>query len=184
VTITFFDILVLLGLLGGAVLGFYRGLMGQAATTLNLYISVTVSALSYRGVSRVLSRWTGQPPDATDVLSFFLIMVVMMILLYLMYRELTSNVDTDRFSIWHNILGMVFGFLNAAIVCAILMIVLRSGTSGDPWPAYEGVQAFFQRQLTRSWMVYVFTPFLRLILTLIEPWLFGRQLPPLLWNAL
>jgi hypothetical protein len=86
--------------------------------------------------------------------------------------------------VWVNIIGMVFGFLNAAIVCAILMIILRSTTSGEEWLGYGGVQVFLRRQATRSWMAYVFRPFMRLLLTIIEPWLFGHDLPPLLLNAL
>jgi hypothetical protein len=32
-------------------------------------------------------------------------------------------------------------------------------------------------------MVYMFRPFVQLLLTLIEPWLFGHPMPPLLMNA-
>jgi membrane protein required for colicin V production len=184
VTITFFDILILLALLSGAVLGFYRGFLRQAAATLILYISIVVAALFYRSVSRTLVRLTGQLPHATDVLGFFLIMALMLALLFLIRRELMSGINTDRMAIWQNLVGMIFGFLNAAIVCAVVLIVLRSVTSGDPWAAYAGLQTFVRRQTSRSWMVYVFTPFTRLLLTLIEPWLFGNRLPPLLRNAL
>jgi uncharacterized membrane protein required for colicin V production len=184
VTITFFDVLIVLGLLGGAVLGFYRGVFRQAAMTLILYISTVVAALSYRSVSRTLIRITGQRPAATDVLGFFLVMAVMMLLLWLISRDLISNIEARRFGIWVNIAGMVFGFLNAAIVAAVVLIVLRSATAGEEWLGYQGVQAFTQRQLNRSWMVYMFRPFLQLILRLVEPWLFGHPMPPLLTNAL
>jgi uncharacterized membrane protein required for colicin V production len=184
VTITFFDILILFALLGGAAMGFYRGFLRQAATTLILYISIVVASLFHRSVSRTLVRLTGQLPHATDVLGFFLLMGLMLGLLFLARRELMSNVNTDRKAIWHNIVGMLFGFLNAAIICAVALVVLRSIVGGDPWLAYRGIQTFLRKQVARSWMVYVFTPFTQLLLTLIEPWLFGNRLPPLLRNAL
>jgi uncharacterized membrane protein required for colicin V production len=184
VTITFFDILVLFGLLGGAAAGFYRGLVRQAAATLILYISIVLASLAYLGVSRTLARLTGQPLQATDVLAFFLLMAVSIILLFFGRRDLMRNVNTDRIPVWQNILGMIFGVLNAAIICAVVLIVLRSVTSGEQWPAYEGVQAALRRMITRSWMARMFRPFSLLILSLIEPWLFGGQLPPLLRNAL
>ena len=184
VTITFFDILILFALLGGAAVGFYRGFLRQAATTLILYISIVLAALSYRSVSRTLVRLTGQLPNATDVLGFFIVMILAGILLFLMLRELMGNLNTDRQGIWHNIVGMIFGFLNAAIICAVVLIVLRSVSSGETWAAYAGVQTLLRRQTTGSWMAYAFTPFTRLLLRAIEPWLFGNRLPPLLRNAL
>jgi uncharacterized membrane protein required for colicin V production len=184
VTITFFDILILLALFGGAVVGFYRGFRRQAAVTLMLYVSIVVAALFHPNVSYVLVRLTGQMSYATDVLAFFLLMGLVLGIFFVMLNELTDRDGRDRRPIWHNIVGMVFGFLNAAILCSITLIVLRSAANGEPWIAYAGIQAFLRRQMTRSWMVYVFSPFRRLLLTAVEPWLFGSRLPPLLRNAL
>jgi uncharacterized membrane protein required for colicin V production len=184
VTVTLFDILIVLALFGGAVLGFYRGVFRQAAMTLILYVSTVVAAISYRSVSRTLVRVTGQTAAATDVLAFFVVMLVMILLLLLISRDLLSNIETQRFGIWVNIAGMVFGFLNSALLVAVVLIVLRSAVSGDEWIGYAGVQAFVSRQLTRSWLVYMFGPFLELLLNLIEPWLFGYPMPPLLLRAL
>ena len=186
-TITFLDILILFGLMGGAAMGFFQGLIRQAAATLILYISIVVSALFYRNLSRFLVRVTGQLPRTTDVLGFFLIMAVMLVLLLLARHELLSSTRADdrrRQPIWQNIAGMLFGFLNAAILCSIAVIVLRSVVGGEPWAAYAGMQTMLRKGLDRSWMVYAFRPFTQLLLTLIEPWLFGNQLPPLLRNAL
>jgi uncharacterized membrane protein required for colicin V production len=184
VTITLFDILFLFALLGGAALGFYRRLLRQATATLFLYVALVLAALAYRSVSRTLVRLTGQLPQATDVLGFFMVMGVMLALFFVGRHELISNLNDDRRSIWGNILGMVFGFLNAAIVCAIVVIVLRSATAGEPWPAYSAIQTLIRKGLGRSWMVYAFSPFTRLLLAAIEPLLFGQRLPPLLRNAL
>ena len=182
--ITFFDILILLALFGGAVLGFFRGLFRQAAMTLIIYLSTVIAALSYRSVSRMLGQLTGQTSGATDVLAFFLVMGIMILLLALISRDLLGHIDVDRMGIWVNIGGMVFGFINAAIVVAVLLIVVRSATGGGEWIGYANVQAFLRHQVTRSWMAYALGPFMRLMLTLVEPWLFGRSLPPLLSDAL
>jgi uncharacterized membrane protein required for colicin V production len=184
VYITLLDILILLALFGGAALGFFRGLFRQAATTLALYISLVMATLAYRGLSRLLMDLTRQSSQATDVLAFFLVMVLVLILLLLIAQDLLSNLDIDRMSIWVNIGGMAFGVLNAAIVCAVVLIVLRSVAGGPDWPGYATIQAFLWRQVTRSWMAYVLRPFMRLLLNIVEPWLFGHGLPPLLLNAL
>jgi uncharacterized membrane protein required for colicin V production len=181
--ITFFDILFLIALIVGAGWGFYRGIFRQAATTLVIYVSTVVSTLSYRGLSRLLGV-TGQGSAATDVLAFVILMVVLNVLFTLLINDLIKNIDTERIPIWANFGGMLFGFLNMAIWCAVILMILRSGSGGDEWAGYEGVRLFVQRQTRGSWMAYVFRPFMRVLLAIIKPWLFGHSLPPLLVDAL
>jgi uncharacterized membrane protein required for colicin V production len=183
VYITLFDILILLAFLGGAVLGFYRGFFRQAAATLVIYLSLVVATLSYRGLGRMLMGLTGQSLGATDVLAFALVMAIMLVLLTLISRDLLGHIEVERMGIWVSISGMVFGVLNATIICAVALIVLRSATGGAEWPGYAGFQVFLRRQATRSWMAYVLRPFMQLLLAVVEPWLFGHDLPPLLMNA-
>jgi uncharacterized membrane protein required for colicin V production len=182
--VTFFDVLFLLGMVGGAAWGFYRGLFRSALGTVVIYISMVVSSLGYRSLSRMLSRATEQPAAATDVLAFAILMVVLVILLLLMGRDLMESIDSERMGVWLNITGMVFGFVNAAIICGIVLIVIRYATNGDEWIGYQGVQTFFQNQTRNSWLAFVFRPFLRFLIGVIRPWLFGHDLPPLLVNAI
>jgi len=179
--ITFFDILILLAMFGGALWGFYRGLFRQARSTLVIYVAIVLSTLGYRSVSRMISS---QPNSGTDLLSFVILMVVASSLLLLMTRDLVGDIDIDRMKVWVNVGGMIFGFINTAIWCAVLLIIIRSGTSGEPWIGYQGLQQFFQNQTTNSWMARAFGPFMRLLVTIIRPWLFGHDLPPLLLGAL
>jgi membrane protein required for colicin V production len=183
VYITLFDILILLALLGGAALGFYRGFFRQASATLVIYLSLVVATLSYRGMSRALMGMTGQSLGATDVLAFALVMIIMLVLLTLISRDLLGHIQAERMGMWVSISGMAFGMLNAAIICAVALIVIRSATSGPDWPGYAGLQIFLRRQATRSWLAYVLSPFMRLMLAIVRPWLFGHDLPPLLQNA-
>jgi uncharacterized membrane protein required for colicin V production len=182
--ITFFDVLFLLGMIGGAAMGFYRGLFRSAIGTIVIYVSTVVSTIGYRSLGRLFSGATGQGASASDVLAFVILMAVLNILLRLMTKELTAGIDHERMGIWVNLSGMVFGFVNAAVWCAVLLMIMRSATGGDPWLGYQGVQKFFQEQTHNSWMAYVFRPFMRFLLAIIKPWLFGHELPPLLVNAL
>ena len=181
--VTFFDILFMMGLVAGAAWGSYRGMFRQSATTVVIYVSTIVSTISYRGLSRMLGS-TGQSATATDMLSFIILMAVTNVLLALITNDLLSHIEIDRMRIWVNFGGMIFGFLNAAIWCSIIMMILRSATSGEQWFGYEGVQQFFVNQTHGSWMARVFRPFMRFLLTIIRPFMFGRDLPPLLLYAL
>ncbi len=182
VRITFFDILFLLFLLGGAAWGFYRGIFRQAANTLVIYISTIVSTLTYRSFSRLLGS-TGQSASATDVLAFIILMAVTNLLFSLIANDLLKDVHTERMPIWVNLTGMLFGFLNTAIWCAVILIILRSATGGERWAGYEGIQQFIRSQTRGSWMAYGFRPVRYCLLGIIRPWLFGRSLPPLLLKA-
>jgi uncharacterized membrane protein required for colicin V production len=182
--VTFFDVLFMLGLVGGAAWGFYRGTFRQAATTVVIYVSTIVSTVSYRGLSRMLGSSTEQSATATDMLSFIILMVVTNVLLALITNDLLSHIEIDRMRIWVNFGGMIFGFINAAIWCSMILMILRSATSGEEWFGYEGVQQFFINQTRGSWMAFIFRPFMRFLLTIIRPFMFGRDLPPLLLYAL
>ena len=182
-SITVFDILILALLLAGALWGFYRGLFYQMAALLVIYISLVVATLSYRGLSRTLVTLTRQPARATDVLAFAIILAILGLPMRLMVRDTLRPLNIDRMGMWYHITGMAFGMLNAAIGCAILVFIMRWIVSAE-WPGYPGVQAFLNYHISRSWMVYVFRPFIQLLLNVVEPWLFGHSLPPLLLNAL
>lgn len=181
--VTFFDFLFMLALVGGAAWGFYRGFFRQAASTIVIYIATIVSTISYRGFSRMLGS-TGQSASATDVLAFIILMAVTNVLLALIANDLIAHIEIDRMRIWVNFGGMIFGFLNTAIWCAVILMILRSATGGEKWFGYEGVQEFFVRQTRGSWMAFVFRPLMQVLLALIQPFMFGRGLPPLFVNAL
>lgn len=182
--ITFFDVLFLLGMVGGAALGFYRGIVRSALGTLVIYIATVISTIGYRSLSRMLVGATGQGGQAADALAFIVLAVVLTILFTLIGRDLIAHIDTNRMGVWSNIGGMFFGFINAAVWCAVLLIIIRSATGGAEWIGYYGgIQRFFVSQTQNSWMAYVFRPFMRFLLAIIKPWLFGHDLPPLLVNA-
>jgi hypothetical protein len=182
--ITFFDVVFLLALVGGAAWGFYRGFFRQAVGTVVLYISTVISTVGYRSLSRLLAGSSARPSPASDVVAFVALMGFTNLLLYLMGRDLIGHISIERMTIWVNLTGMIFGFINATIWCAVLLMVLRSSTSGEPWIGYEHIQAFFQSQTHNSWMAYVFRPFMRLMLAVLRPWMFGYDLPPLLVNSM
>ncbi|HUT19131.1 MAG TPA: CvpA family protein [Anaerolineae bacterium] len=181
--LTFFDVLFFLALIGGAAFGFYRGVFRQASATLVLYISTVVSTLAYRGLSRMLVG-LGESNAATDVLSFILLMGIMNLMFMLMVNDLIGHISIERMKIWVNFGGMLFGFVNTAVWCAVILIIIRSSTAGEEWIGYEAVRRFLQGQTRGSWMAYVFRPSMRFLLAIIRPWLFGHDLPPLLINSL
>lgn len=182
-TITLFDILILITLVGGAAWGFYRGVFRQVISMLAIYVSTVVSTLAYRGLSSLISGAEG-PTPASDILAFVIMMATLNLLLALIGNDLVKEIETRRMGIWVHIGGMILGFFNTAIWCAVLLIIIRSATGGEPWIAYPGVQDFFQGQTRNSWMAYTFRPFMRFIVAIIEPWLFGRSLPPLFTSAI
>ena len=181
--ITFFDVLFLFIMLAGAAVGFFRGLIRQAISTLIIYISTVVSTLAYRGLSNMLAGAGKSGSAATDMLAFVILMAVLNLLLVLGANDMVKDTNLERLGMVGHLGGLVFGFLNTAMFCAIALIVIRSAVAGDAWIGYEGVRKFLQSQTQNSWMAFIFAPFMRVVLATIQPWLFGHSLPPLLTNA-
>ena len=177
--VTLFDVLILLAVFGGGFYGFSRGFFSQAVGTISIYISTVISTLSYRGLSRLLSGSTGQPSLSTDMLAFILLMVVIYTMFVLLGRELTMEIDIETMGIWVNLGGMIFGLINTVLLCALLLIIIRSGTA-DKWYGYDNFRLFLYRQTYGSWMAFTFQPAMRLLLITVKPWMFGGELPRLL----
>ena len=64
------------------------------------------------------------------------VLPVALALLLLVRRELMSGVNTDRMAIWQNLVGMVFGFLNAALIC--------TGVFGEERPMGKEMELYEQ----------------------------------------
>ncbi|MGD9047614.1 MAG: CvpA family protein, partial [Anaerolineae bacterium] len=71
-----FDFLIILVLLGGAALGFLRGLVRMALSLLVLYIAAVVATIGYVTAGRWVSYITTLPTTTSQGLGFLLLLLV------------------------------------------------------------------------------------------------------------
>ena len=147
---TLIDIIIIIIFLGlvihGLIIGFIRGVFEIAGILLGYFLAVNYSA-------------TVKIPK---VLAFILIFLGVVIVISIIGRIVSKIIHFTPLGMFDRILGAIFGFLKALIICFVFLIVV-SLFRGDnrmiyksqfaPWIVRAGISA--SRVLPRSWYEWI-----------------------------
>ena len=130
------DLVVLALMLVSGLLGVMRGLvrevLGVAA-----WVAAAFVAGPY-GVFRHVAPWVRRhvsDPGIADIMAFFGVFLIVLILLWLVVRTLSSAVRGSALGGLDRSLGLVFGFGRGAALLAAAYILLSIGLGVEQWPA-------------------------------------------------
>ncbi|MCZ7572839.1 MAG: CvpA family protein [Ardenticatenaceae bacterium] len=146
-----FDLLLLLIILGSMLVGFQQGVIRQAVNLLALFFGLLVAATYQGRLSRAFTGLIGGSGDfARQTVIFVIIVVAVWGLVNLAmafgFREtrLRTGQTLDR------LLGLVLGVINGVVWSLVLVLVLSFMTS-VPWPQrYDSVRRFLEAGLDAS----------------------------------
>ena len=175
----FFDVLIVLGLLGGSAWGFIKGVIHQAFGVGMIYVSIVVATMFYSVVAPVAQRLIRLETKTAAAVSFLFLLIVAMNLLALALR----NVRKKEFKVLrlvNQLGGMTFGFIIACVWIALIVALLYYATGTpidwqDPGKRqlaslnWESVRLAFATGLARSPLVDAFKEILPLIIASVSP---------------
>jgi uncharacterized membrane protein required for colicin V production len=170
-----FDFLILLVLLGGAALGFLRGLVRMALSLLVLYVAAVVATIGYVTAGTWISYITTLPTTISEGLGFLLLLAVTAIVLNFVLRRTYRDTELPGIRQIDQLGGMIIGFFLATlwIGFSILVIAFILGAPGNEGSALRlNLIGFFQS----SNLIPVFYQFLPIALATLKPWM-PRGLP-------
>lgn len=173
-----FDFLIVLVLLGGAALGFLRGLVRMALSLLVLYIAAVVATIGYVTVGRWVSYITTLPTTTSQGLGFLLLLLVTAIALNFVLRRTYRDTELPGIRQLDQLGGMVIGFFLATlwIGFSILAIAFILGAPGNEDSTLRlNLIGFFQS----SNLIPIFYAFLPIALATLKPWM-PKGLPDIL----
>jgi uncharacterized membrane protein required for colicin V production len=173
-----FDFLIVLVLLGGAALGFLRGLVRMALSLLVLYIAAVLATIGYVTAGRWISYITTLPVTISQGLGFLLLLAVTAIVLNFVLRRTYRDTELPGIRQIDQLGGMVIGFFLATlwIGFSILAIAFILGAPGGDGGALRlNLVGFFQS----SNLIPIFYTFLPIALATLKPWM-PRGLPDIL----
>lgn len=130
------DVLLLLLLAGGFLLGFFRGVIRQLlAIGATLFVFVAAAYLRLP-----VGDWLGRTSSQFDfqyaqVLSFLAIFVALFVAVLLLFELGGSGMSLVRHPLLDDALGGVAGLVLAAITAAALVVILDSYFLGHPLPS-------------------------------------------------
>jgi len=117
----FVDILIWVILLGFAVKGFMKGLVREVCSMLGLIVGCWAAFRYYPAVAGVLRPFIHLPNSIAAVISFILIFITIGLLFYFLGHLLTVVFKIALLGGINRIGGVLFGFLQGALLLCILL---------------------------------------------------------------
>ena len=179
------DLVMLLGLVVGVLIGFVRGLVQQAMGLLAIYISMVVSVWAYRVFGNAfISLLPTLTRASADILGFATVLIIMLNVLGFVARDIEKNARwIEKIpALFNQTGGLVLGFITTAFWLGLagtaLMIISQA-----LWADTEGVLQTFATLVDRSIMIYVFRYAFWLAVYTVYPFMPG-ELPEILVRPL
>ncbi|HYN89449.1 MAG TPA: CvpA family protein, partial [Ardenticatenaceae bacterium] len=145
-----FDLLLLLLILGLMLVGFQTGIVRQALNLFGLFLGLLVASAYQARVSRAVTGIVGASGQLLrESLIFLLILATIWALVYLGVRYGFREARLPVAQTADRLLGMLLGTINGLFWCLVLILVVGFMTS-VPWPNYDGLRQGLQNGLAAS----------------------------------
>jgi uncharacterized membrane protein required for colicin V production len=171
-----FDVLIAFALLGGAALGFIRGLIRMALSLLILYVAAVLAMTFYVKLGRLVSLMFSLPLTLGQGLAFLLILVVVTALLNFVLHRFYRDTELPGLRQIDQLGGMVIGFFLSAIWIGLSILVIAF-VLGTPVTGDDGFRLNLISYFQSSKLIPIFYQFLPVALATLKPWM-PKGLPP------
>jgi len=111
-----------------ALIGLWRGLIKEVFSLLNWIFAFALSFLFYKPVAGILPIGDATSPLIRDAMSAVIIFVCVLIAGSIICSLLTKLAEATGLSGTDRVLGLLFGFMRAAIIVLVLLVFLPTVT--------------------------------------------------------
>ena len=175
----FFDVLIVMALIGGAAWGFIKGVIHQAIGLGMIYVSILAATLSYSIIAPILRKLVKLEAKTAAAVAFLLLLIIVLNLLGIALRRV-RKAEFKMLRLVNQLGGMTFGFITTCIWIALIVAMLHYATSTpidwqDPGKQqlatlnWESIRRGFSNGLNRSPLVGSFENILPLIIGTVSP---------------
>jgi len=120
----FIDFIILIPIAWFAFKGFRKGLIIEIATLAGLILGIYLGIYFSDFISGYLVKWFGVNPKFTSTISFVIILVGIMVLVYLLGKSLEKLVDVIALGLFNKVLGAFFGAIKMLLIFCILIYII------------------------------------------------------------
>jgi membrane protein required for colicin V production len=119
------DIIIIILLLWGAIIGFIHGFVVQILSLLALILGVW-GGLEFSGlVARFLSNWITMSPTLLKAIAFALILIGVIVVVTLLAKLISDKIGKTSLNKWNRIGGVVFGMIKMAFISSVLIVIIE-----------------------------------------------------------
>ncbi len=171
-----FDVLIVLALLGGAALGFVRGLIRMALSLLILYVAAVLAVTFHVRLGTLISYMSGLRLTISQGIGFLLILIVTSVALNFLRHRTYRDTELPGLRQIDQLGGMVIGFFLTSIWIGFGILVVAF-VLGTPVAGDDGFRLNMISYFQGSNLIPIFYKFLPVALATLRPWM-PRGLPP------
>ncbi len=166
-----FDLVLVVIVLVGVIVGYVQGLLRQLTGLLALYIGLVMASYFHGVVERWIDFFAPKMADvAQESLAFMAILAVVYAILHWLGRQAFPETRLAALGVLDQLGGMVIGFLMVGVQIAVGILILRF-VSGVSWIRGDTVRLAFAQAIQTSPLVPAFQTYLAFVARTILPWL-------------
>lgn len=170
------DIVIIILLLTGMVVGFRQGLIRQLIGLAALYAGLVLATEFFRGVSQTAGDALNAPPNTlSNAAAFFFILFIAMGVINYFGQDAYKSTKIHLIPFLDQVTGIVLGVASMWIILSVAINVLIFAVNTQAWPPgyAETAQVILKGSLESSRLSDVASSTLPLIISTIRPWLPG-----------
>ena len=173
------DVVLILIIGGGLLLGFTQGLLRQIIGLAALYLAMIVATQYYTPLSNFMYGFFFTTPSRfINVVAFLVIFILVSALINILAADAYQLTKLRLFPTIDQFGGSFLGLVTVIIILVLLLPILQF-VSGEPLPYFENLRAGLVQGMQNSRLVAIFLLFRRDLLNAITPWLPNGQIPPI-----
>ncbi len=166
-----FDLVLVVLVLVGVIVGYIQGLLRQLTGLLALYVGLVVASYFHGTVERWIDLFVPKMADvAQESLAFLGILAVAYMILHWLGRQAFPETRLAALGFLDQLGGMVIGFLVVGIQIGVGVLILRF-LSGVSWIRGDTVRLAFAQAIETSPLVLTFQIYLTFVARTMLPWL-------------
>lgn len=121
-----FDLIILIPIIWGCIVGFRKGLILEIASLAGLVLGIW-GALKFSSLTaKYLSDWMDASPSLISLLSFVLTFILIVVAIYLLAKVLDKTLKMAAMGMLIRISGALFGLIKYALVLSVLFYLFEA----------------------------------------------------------
>jgi uncharacterized membrane protein required for colicin V production len=174
------DVLIAFALVGGAALGFVRGLVRMVLNLVALYVAVVLAMTFYAGGGSWIGTMSGLPPSISEALTFLFILFLAAAVLTFVLNRTYQDTELPGVKQIDQLGGMVVGFFVTSIWVGLVLLAITFFLRAETFWGEDLLQAMIAYYRASN-LIPVFYSFMPIALATLRPWM-PRGLPPTIFT--
>lgn len=166
------DLLLIIMLLIGMVVGYAQGLIRQIIGLAAVYVALVIATQFFIPLSQAISSLTlNQPSTLSNATSFFVILLIVIILLNILGQDAFRRVRFSVVPLLDRLGGMILGVVSMWVLLTVVVNVLTFAINAQSWGTAESYRFILDNGISNSRVAAVTDTTLPMIVAAIRPWL-------------